>query len=73
MRDIGLGGVEAMALPALASQLKELIRGRLQISAAIELVPPDTLPRSEMKTQLIRRLYEEQAQAPTEPAERSRT
>jgi phenylacetate-CoA ligase len=66
-------GREAMALPALASQLKELIRGRLQISAAIELVPPDTLPRSEMKTQLIRRLYEEQAQAPTEPAERSRT
>jgi hypothetical protein len=40
-------------------------------------VPPDTLPRSEMKTQLIRRLYEEQAltspvQAPTAPSERSR-
>jgi len=70
-------GREAIALPALASELKERIRGRLQIAVAIELVPPDTLPRSEMKTQLIRRLYEEQAltspvQAPTAPSERSR-
>jgi phenylacetate-CoA ligase len=55
-------GRDATDLAALRGDVQSLIRGRLQVSAEIELVPPATLPRSEMKTQLIRRLYEGGAQ-----------
>lgn len=51
-------GPGATDLEALRRELEALIRGRLSVAAQVELVPPDTLPRFEMKTQLIRRLYE---------------
>jgi phenylacetate-CoA ligase len=51
-------GHQATELAELQGELQKLIRGRLLVSAEVELVPPGTLPRSEMKTQLIKRLYE---------------
>jgi phenylacetate-CoA ligase len=41
-------------LAALKAELEERIRARLTISAEVTLVPPDSIPRSEMKTALIR-------------------
>src|SRR5207244_12493783 len=47
-------------LEALKRELEGLIREKLVARADVELVPPGTLPRFEMKAQLIRKLYEEQ-------------
>lgn len=44
-------------LEQLKEHLERLLRERLMVQAAVELVPPGTLPRYEMKAQLIRRLY----------------
>jgi phenylacetate-CoA ligase len=52
-------GHEASELDALRRELEGLIRDKLIVKADVELVPPDTLPRFEMKAQLIRKLYEE--------------
>lgn len=52
-------GPEASDLDALKRELESLIREKLIAKADVELVPPDTLPRFEMKAQLIRKLYEE--------------
>ena len=52
-------GQEASDLDALKRELEGLIRDKLIARAEVELVPPDTLPRFEMKAQLIRKLYEE--------------
>jgi phenylacetate-CoA ligase len=41
-------------LATLKAELEERIRARLTISAEVTLVPPDSIPRSEMKTALIR-------------------
>lgn len=41
-------------LDALRAELEAQIRGRLSVSAAVTLVPPDSIPRSEMKTALVR-------------------
>jgi phenylacetate-CoA ligase len=41
-------------LAALKNELESRIRARLTISADVTLVPPDSIPRSEMKTALIR-------------------
>jgi phenylacetate-CoA ligase len=43
----------------LGAELERLIRARLTVPVRIELVPPDTLPRSEMKSTLVRRLDQE--------------
>jgi phenylacetate-CoA ligase len=43
----------------LKRELEGLIRDRLIVKAAVEVVPPDSLPRFEMKAQLIRKVYEE--------------
>jgi phenylacetate-CoA ligase len=51
-------GPDAADLAALRTEVQSLIRARLTVSAEVELVPPDTLPRSEMKSRLVRRLYE---------------
>jgi phenylacetate-CoA ligase len=48
--------------PDLAQLKKEIeakIKSVLTVSSSIELVPPGTLPRFEMKGQLIKKLYEE--------------
>jgi len=52
-------GSEASDLTELKQELERLIRERLIVKAEVELVPPETLPRYEMKAQLIRKLYEE--------------
>lgn len=51
-------GQGATDLAALRTTVQSLIRARLTVPAEVELVPPDTLPRSEMKSRLVRRLYE---------------
>lgn len=56
-------GNDVTDLKALQAEIESLIRGRLTIPAKVELVPPETLPRYEMKGQLIRKLYEENARA----------
>lgn len=45
-------------LPALQKKIEEKIKAVLSVSAAVQLVPPGTLPRFEMKGQLIKKLYE---------------
>jgi phenylacetate-CoA ligase len=52
-------GSDASDLGALKQELETLIRDRLIVRADVELVPPETLPRFEMKAQLIRKLYDE--------------
>jgi phenylacetate-CoA ligase len=52
-------GPEARDLGSLKQEVETLIRERLVVKADVELVPPETLPRFEMKAQLIRKLYEE--------------
>lgn len=44
---------------ALKAELERVVRERLIVPASVELVAPETLPRFEMKAQLIRKLYEE--------------
>jgi len=41
----------------LGDEIALAIRERLQVKAAIELVPPNSLPRSEMKTSLVYRIF----------------
>jgi phenylacetate-CoA ligase len=41
-------------LVELRRTLESSIRGRLSVSAQVTLVPPETIPRSEMKTPLVR-------------------
>jgi phenylacetate-CoA ligase len=43
---------------ALKKKIEEKIRAVLTVAAAVELVPPGTLPKFEMKGQLIKKLYE---------------
>lgn len=45
----------------LRAALEHEIRSRLIFSPSIELVPPGSLPRTEMKTQLVRNLFAEAA------------
>jgi phenylacetate-CoA ligase len=45
---------EAGDLAELERELEQAIRGRLSVSAKVTLVPPETIPRSEMKTALVR-------------------
>jgi phenylacetate-CoA ligase len=52
-------GPEASDLPALKTEIEGVIRDKLVVKADVELVPPETLPRFEMKAQLIRKVYEE--------------
>ena len=52
-------GPEATDLGRLKARIERLLRDKLIVKAEVELVPPETLPRFEMKTQLIRRTYEE--------------
>jgi phenylacetate-CoA ligase len=52
-------GPEAADLQELKLELEGLIRDRLIVKAEVDVVPPESLPRFEMKAQLIRKLYEE--------------
>ena len=61
LRVVAEYGQGATDLAALRTAVQSLIRARLTVAAEVELVPPDTLPRSEMKSRLLRRLYEGEA------------
>ena len=45
-------------LPGLKAELEEALRAKLIFRASVELVPEGTLPRSEYKGKLVRKLYE---------------
>ncbi len=51
-------GPGVIDLPALKSQIEETLREKLIFHPDVELVPPRTLPRFEMKAQLIKKLWE---------------
>jgi phenylacetate-CoA ligase len=48
-------------LAGLAETVERRLRERLVVSARVELAPPGTLPRFEMKSKLVRKLYREGA------------
>lgn len=50
-------GPDVEDLAALKRDIEQTLRDRLIFTADVELVPPGTLPRFEMKAQLIRKLY----------------
>lgn len=52
-------GPEATDLAALKTEVEGLLRDKLIVKAEVELVPPSTLPRFEMKSQLLRRMDEQ--------------
>ncbi len=52
-------GPEATDLDALKRELEGLLRERLVVDCDVDLMPPGTLPRFEMKAQPIRKLYDE--------------
>ncbi len=52
-------GSEASDLRKLKADLETALRGKLVFRASVELVPEGTLPRSEYKGRLVRKLYEE--------------
>lgn len=52
-------GPEATDLDALKRELEGTLREQLVVECDVELLPPGTLPRFEMKAQLVRKLYEE--------------
>lgn len=51
-------GPEVQELDALKKDIEDILRQKLIFTAEVELVPPGTLPRFEMKAQLIRKLYQ---------------
>lgn len=55
-------GLSAAELEALREELTRTIRERLVFRPAIELVPPDTFPKSEYKVEYFERLYEQRKQ-----------
>jgi phenylacetate-CoA ligase len=52
-------GDEVQDHAALRKKIEDKIKSVLSVSASLHLVPPGTLPRFEMKGQLIRKLFEE--------------
>ncbi|GAB6171223.1 AMP-binding protein [Paradesulfitobacterium aromaticivorans] len=55
------GSDHEVELPQLKKQVEGLLRDKLIFSPNVELVPPGTLPRYEMKAQLIKKLWLENA------------
>jgi phenylacetate-CoA ligase len=47
-------GPRATDLDGLGRELERLVRARLKVPVDVRLVPPETLPRSELKTPLVR-------------------
>ncbi|MBZ5681925.1 MAG: phenylacetate--CoA ligase family protein [Acidobacteriia bacterium] len=46
-------------LPALKDEIERKIKATLSVSASVDLVPAGTLPRYEMKGQLVKKAYED--------------
>jgi len=59
LRVVGEYGNGIQDQAVLQKKVEEKIKAVLSVSATVHLVPPGTLPRFEMKGQLIRKLYEE--------------
>jgi phenylacetate-CoA ligase len=51
-------GASQSHVAGLKNEVEKKIRTTLSIAASVELVPPGTLPRYEMKGQLVKRAYE---------------
>jgi len=51
-------GSKAIDLEALKRELEQVIRDKLVVRAEVELVPPGTLPRFEMKSQPLKHVYD---------------
>ncbi len=54
-------GLDVADLHELKQEIERALREKLIFTANVELVPPGTLPRFEMKAQLIQKLYERRA------------
>ncbi len=52
-------GSDVEDLAALKREIEDVMRDKLIFTAKVELLPPGTLPRYEMKAQLIRKAYEQ--------------
>ena len=52
-------GSDVEDLAALKHEIEEAMHNKLIFTANVELLPPGTLPRYEMKAQLIRKAYEQ--------------
>ena len=52
-------GSDVEDLAELQREIEAMMRDKLIFTAQVELVPPGTLPRFEMKAQLIRKAYEQ--------------
>jgi phenylacetate-CoA ligase len=62
LRIVAEAASSSSAPQPLKSEIEKRIKAVLSVSAAVELVPPGSLPRFEMKGQLIKKVYEEQQQ-----------
>lgn len=52
-------GPEATDLDLFKVEIEGVLREKLSVDCDVELLPPGTLPRFEMKARMVRRLYEE--------------
>jgi phenylacetate-CoA ligase len=52
-------GDGAVDVDAIRRRVTEELRARLVVATEVEMVPPGSLPRFEMKAKLSRKLYEE--------------
>ena len=66
-------GADATDLDALRAQIEGLLRDKLIVASRVELLPPGTLPRFEMKAQFIRKLWEEPGAPEAAPAANTRS
>jgi phenylacetate-CoA ligase len=62
LKVVAESAVDRAAWGELKGQIERKIRDVLSIAASVELVPAGTLPRYEMKGQLVKHLYQSQAQ-----------
>jgi phenylacetate-CoA ligase len=52
-------GPEATDLDLFKVEIEGVLREKLSVDCDVELLPPGTLPRFEMKARMVRKLYEE--------------
>ncbi|HSA92402.1 MAG TPA: hypothetical protein VLE48_05270 [Terriglobales bacterium] len=63
LRVVAEYGSAALDLPALQHEVEKKIKAVLNVSASVRPVPEGTLPRFEMKGQLVKKLYESRTEA----------
>ena len=67
LKVVAESAVGSAAWGELKSQIERKLRDVLTIAASVELVQAGTLPRYEMKGQLVKHLYQNTAQVPAGP------